>query len=154
MLRYRPIPHQGRTPSHPDPGIMHGDEASGGKRRLEVLVCEEGGTVVQNPTPSTFCVIADEGMGDGAPDTVRVLSSVTRVWARRIWSPPGIRGRPLVKIKVSNVIKSGLHDILRSNWLLQSVEQRTRLPLQQRFGRVLRGRYDRSMRRSSPLSLA
>ena len=39
---------------------MNGDEASGGKRRLEVLLSEEGGAVVQNPTPATFCIIADE----------------------------------------------------------------------------------------------
>ena len=42
------------------PGVMNGDEASGGKRRLEVLLSEEGGAVVQNPTPATFCIIADE----------------------------------------------------------------------------------------------
>lgn len=39
-----------------------------------------------------------------------------------------------VKVKVTNMIKAGTHDILRSAWLLQSIDERTRLPLQQRCG--------------------
>ena len=57
-------------------GIMNGDEASGGKRRLETLACEEGGTVVQNPTPSTYCVIADEG------ETAHVVPRLQHGWPR------------------------------------------------------------------------
>ena len=34
------------------------------------------------------------------------------------------------------MIKAGTHDILRSAWLLQSIDERTRLPLQQRCGGV------------------
>jgi hypothetical protein len=80
-------------------GVMHGDEPSGGKRRLEVLVCEEGGTVVQHPTAMTHGVIADEGMGSlgrwnrGAwPEGVLTdedegnacqSSSEWRIWSRR-----------------------------------------------------------------------
>jgi len=50
---------------------MNGDEAVGGKRQLEIWACEEGATVVQNPTSATYCIIADAGAAAAGPWTAR-----------------------------------------------------------------------------------
>lgn len=39
---------------------------------------------------------------------------------------------PLVKVKVSNMIRDGQHDILKSSWLLQCIKSGSLVPIQRR----------------------